>query len=209
MPTCRCKNRPTIERVSIRTLPLYALWFLEVWFMINFASCFMIDKAHWWRTFPKCEARLSHCHVLGPLFCECPHPEALSYTKGLVTLGGGPSFLFCPNFVERVWTIEIASFFITSLYFMSTSITKKLALCRWYIGCAQCGHNCSPKVHSFSTIFHQYQRCFLNGSLLSFYFFHRCCYRVQLLTSIASSVLHQFFFEFFCLIGIVFIFHRL
>jgi hypothetical protein len=102
-------------RVGIRTLPLYALWTTEVWFMINFASGFMIDKAHCWGTFPKCEARLNYCLFLGPLFCECPHPQALSYTKGLVTLGGGPSFLFCPNFVKRVATIEITSFFITSL----------------------------------------------------------------------------------------------
>jgi hypothetical protein len=83
--------------------------------MINFALGFMIDKAHWWGIFPKCEARLNYCLFLGPLSCECPHPQALSYTKGLVTLGGGPSFLFCPNFVKWVATIEITSFFITSV----------------------------------------------------------------------------------------------
>jgi hypothetical protein len=34
-------------------------------------------------TFPKskCEAGLGYRLVLGPLFCECPHPRALPYTE--------------------------------------------------------------------------------------------------------------------------------
>ncbi len=31
--------------------------------------------------FTKCGARLSYCLSIGPLFWECPHPRALSYTK--------------------------------------------------------------------------------------------------------------------------------
>jgi len=42
----------------------------------------------------KCEAGFGYRLVLGPLFCECPHPKVLSYSKGPLTLGGGPSFLF-------------------------------------------------------------------------------------------------------------------
>jgi hypothetical protein len=33
--------------------------------MINFASLFIIGKAHWWETLPKCGARLSYHLVLG------------------------------------------------------------------------------------------------------------------------------------------------
>jgi hypothetical protein len=40
----------------------------EVWFMINFASCFMLGKAHGWGTFPKCEVGLAYHLVLGPSF---------------------------------------------------------------------------------------------------------------------------------------------
>jgi hypothetical protein len=102
MPTCRCKNPPAFENRH-KNPPIICLVNYrgptEVWFMINFASCFMIDKGHWWGTFPKCEARLSYCHILGHLFCECPHPEALPYAKGLVTLGGVFSFL--PQLCEK------------------------------------------------------------------------------------------------------------
>jgi len=50
-------------------------------FMINFSLCFMIGKAHGWRTFSKCGVGLGYCLVLGPLFWECPHRRALPYTK--------------------------------------------------------------------------------------------------------------------------------
>jgi len=45
----------------------------------------MIDKAHGWggrggHTLT-CEAGLGYYSlILGPLFCECPHPRALPYT---------------------------------------------------------------------------------------------------------------------------------
>ncbi len=45
----------------------------------------------------------------------------------------------------------------------------------------------------------QYQHRYLVDFCV-FFLFHHCCYKVQLLTNIASSVLHQFFFEFFYLI---------
>jgi hypothetical protein len=40
--------------------------------MINFASCFMIGKAHGWWTISKCKVRLSYRLVLGLLFWESP-----------------------------------------------------------------------------------------------------------------------------------------
>jgi hypothetical protein len=76
MPTYRCKN-PPIETPSWSTL---------VWFMINFASCFRIGKAHGWGTFPKCRCALRYCLVVGPLFWECPHPRALPYYTKLPAL---------------------------------------------------------------------------------------------------------------------------
>jgi hypothetical protein len=60
--------------------PIHKPHDLHRWFMINFASCFATGKAHRWETFPKCRAGLSYCLFLGPLFWECPHPQALPYT---------------------------------------------------------------------------------------------------------------------------------
>jgi hypothetical protein len=42
----------------------------------------MMGKAHGCRTFLKCGAELNYHFILGPLFCECPHPRALP-CKGL------------------------------------------------------------------------------------------------------------------------------
>ncbi len=62
-------------------LPLLCLIIYVIWCMINFALRFMRGKAHGWGTFPKCEATLDYCLVLGPLFWKCPHPRDLHYTK--------------------------------------------------------------------------------------------------------------------------------
>jgi hypothetical protein len=35
--------------------------------MITFALCLMIGKAYWWRTSPKCEARLGYYLVIDPM----------------------------------------------------------------------------------------------------------------------------------------------
>ncbi len=51
--------------------------------MINFASCFMVGKAHGWVTFPKWGAKLGYCLILDPLFRECPNFRALLYTRNL------------------------------------------------------------------------------------------------------------------------------
>jgi hypothetical protein len=59
MPTYRCKNPSHYWGVGIRTLlHSYTLWCMEVWFMENFACTLTIGKAHGWKTFPRCEAKL-------------------------------------------------------------------------------------------------------------------------------------------------------
>ncbi len=47
-------------------------------FMVMFASCCMMGKAHRWGTFPKHGARFSYClFIVGPLFSGCPPPLGL------------------------------------------------------------------------------------------------------------------------------------
>ncbi len=77
--------------IGVRTLPLLSrhknppihrpleLHRFGSWYI--FALCFTKGKAHGWWTFPKCGARLGYHLILGPLFCECPYPRALPYTK--------------------------------------------------------------------------------------------------------------------------------
>jgi hypothetical protein len=41
-----------------------------------------IERKHWWRTFPKCEAKVPYHLLIGPLFSVCLHLNPLRYTKG-------------------------------------------------------------------------------------------------------------------------------
>jgi hypothetical protein len=72
---------------------------------------------------------------------------------------------------------------------MSTSITKKLALCGWYLGSALVWSQLFSKgpfiFHNFSSI----STLLSQWIFVSFYFFHSCCYRVQLFNiNTASSM---------------------
>jgi len=84
--------------------------------MINFALCFPKGKAHGWWTFPKCRARLGYHLILGPLFCECPYPRALPFTKfdsswifGYSGLSNKFSFLYL---IRKFWHIYSIIFWI-------------------------------------------------------------------------------------------------
>jgi hypothetical protein len=59
---------------GIISLSLLCLMIYIIWFMIKFASCFMVGKAHGWGTFPKWEDGLGYCLIRDPLFRECPYP---------------------------------------------------------------------------------------------------------------------------------------
>jgi hypothetical protein len=77
-------------------------------FMITFTLCFMPSKVHGWRTFSKCRLKLSYHLVLGPLYWECAHHEALAYITCHVIFLQTPPFVFghVPQKNSSLWDVS-------------------------------------------------------------------------------------------------------
>jgi hypothetical protein len=174
--------------------------------MINFALCFPKGKAHGWWTFPKCRARLGYHLILGPLFCECPYPRALPFTKfdsswifGYSGLSNKFSFVYL---IRKFWHIYSIIFWIFDI--------SKNDIFQWW--CFRLELFCVEGIlvivtmtipYSFRIIIH----CKLNFIWKSFFFFCLVvfCYLFCTLSIFFSIymllfVLHPFnFFSFVCL----------
>jgi hypothetical protein len=94
-------------RCKIRTHTPCHLPLFRSRFIIIFTLCFMPSEVHGWGTFSRCKVKLRYHLVLGPLYWECAHHEALAYITCHVIFSQTPPFIFgcVPQKNSSLWDV--------------------------------------------------------------------------------------------------------